>query len=217
VPHFLNWVRKEQQKGVLDCSMEHLEKVRETVEELHCALLNAGDPSRLREYLHSVACKEHEADVIRKKLTLDIAKDELIFSGYEDLLEFVHEVDSIADYAHAAGRYLAIFNGTLTDKLSKLFVKMVEIGCESMKKVCSTVRNFGKVSKEDTLISCSEIETLEEQGDDLKRELLLELFKSDYTPAHLIILRDLVEMVEDICDRCEIVAARIRLFVVKMI
>jgi predicted phosphate transport protein (TIGR00153 family) len=217
MPRFLDWVRKEPHKSVLDCSIDHLQKVKETVKELRNALDLTGDKTKLWEVLHSVAQKEHEADAIRKKLTFDIAKGELVFTGREHLIEFVQEVDSVADYAHAAGRYLAIFDGEMDDALRRPLIKLADIACESTELLFEAVRNFGKVSKDDTLNLCIQIETLEEKGDDLKRELLLQVFGASYTTAHMITLRDLVEMVENICDQCKLVAGRIRVFTVKIV
>jgi hypothetical protein len=42
------------------------------------------------------------------------------------------------------------------------------------------------------------------------------IFKSGYNVSETIILRDLAESIEEICDLCEIVADQIRIFLTEM-
>lgn len=214
--HLIDWFSKKKKNNVLEKSLEHLKKVVETVEALYDAVKNLDNPATMKQMLHVVAQKEHEADLIRKKLTLDIVKGEIMFVGYEDLLRFVYKSDSIADWAHTADRYLALFEGEFTQEIKTRLLQLTELGLKATKKLYQVVENLTKMSKEDVLAGCSEIETLEEVADDEKRELLRAIFKSNYNTAQMIILRDLVEAIEDICDLCEIVADQIRLLLTEM-
>ena len=214
--HFLEWLRRKRQGNVLDFSLEHLKKVKETVNALYNALLKIDDKKRLMAMLQDVAEKEHEADEIRTALILEIAKNKFIFSGYEDLLEFVQVCDSIADYAHTADRYIALFQGTLTHETKRGLLQLADIGCKATAKLFSIVDNFADLSKEEILNACRHIETLEENADDEKRKTMQELLSANYLPAQLIVLRDLTEAVEDVCDMCEIAAGKIRILTVKL-
>lgn len=70
----------------------------------------------MEQILHKVTLSEHEADVIRRQLILDIIKGEMMFGGYEDLLRFIYKTNSIADWASTADRYLALFKGSFTQE-----------------------------------------------------------------------------------------------------
>jgi predicted phosphate transport protein (TIGR00153 family) len=166
--------------------------------------------------LHNVAQNEHEADIIRRQLTMDIIKGNLIFVGYEDMLRFVYKADSIADWAHTSDRYLALFEGELTGEVKTRLLQLTELAYKATKKLYEVVESLTKKSKEEVFSGCSEIETLEEVADDEKRELLRVIFKSNYSTAQMIILRDLVEAIEDICDCCEIVSDQIKILLTEM-
>jgi len=209
--HTLEWFKKKKEQNTLSHSVEHLQKIKETVIALYNVIRNLDDKEKKREYLHLVAQREHEADDIRKDITQQIVKGHLIFSGYEDLLEFVYEADSIADWAHAADRYLALFEGAFTEDVKTSLLRIAEFGVKCVTKLAFAVEQLATASKDEVLTTCAEIETLEEVADDEKRELLRAIFRGNYSAAEMIILRDLTEAIEDICDRCEISADRIRI------
>jgi predicted phosphate transport protein (TIGR00153 family) len=214
--HLLDWFSKKKKNDVLERSLEHLKKVVETVEALYNAVKNLDDRTAMKQMLHIVAQKEHEADIIRRQLTLDIVKGNLIFVGYEDMLRFVYKTDSIADWAHTADRYLALFEGKFTEEVKTRLLQLTEIGLKATRKLYEVVEGLTKKSKEEVFSGCSEIETLEEIADDEKRELLRAIFKSGYSVSETIILRDLAESIEDICDLCEIVADQIKILLTEM-
>jgi predicted phosphate transport protein (TIGR00153 family) len=214
--HSLDWIKKKKEMSTLEHSLLHLQKVNETVQALFAAVKVIDNREKMMESIRLVSQKEHEADVIRKELTMQIAKGTLIFMGHEELLEFVYEADSIADYAHAADRYMALFEGTYTDEVKTSLYRLAELGSKCSEKLYTVVAKLTSSSKEDVVSLCSEIETLEEVADDEKRELLKAIFKGNYSPVELIILRDLTEAVEDVCDRCEISAGRIRILAATM-
>lgn len=214
--HLIDWFSKKKKNDVLEKSLQHLKKVVETVEALYEAVKNLDNVAVMKQMLHIVAQKEHEADIIRKQLTLDIIRGEIIFVGYEDLLRFVYKADSIADWAHTADRYLALFEGEFMPEVKTRLQQLTELGVKSVKKLYEVVEGLNRKSKEEVLAGCSEIETLEEVADDEKRELLRAIFKSNYNTAQMIILRDLAEAVEDICDLSEIVGDQVRILLAEM-
>ncbi len=177
---------------------------------------NLDNVTVMKQILHILAQKEHEADVIRKQLTLDIIRDEIMFVGYEDLLRFVYKTDSIADWAHTADRYLALFEGAFTSEVKTRLRQLTELEVKTVKKLYEVVEGLNKKSKEEVLAGCSEIETLEEVADDEKRELLKAIFKSNYNTPQMMILRDLAEAIEDICDLSEIVGDQVRVLLAEM-
>lgn len=214
--HFLEWFRKKKQKNYLECSLAHLSKVKETVNALYAALESIDNRDILHEKLHQVAQLEHQADEIRKKLAMEIAEYKIIFTGYEDLLEFLYAADSIADNAHAADRFLALFEGDMNDDTRNGLLHLCKIGCKSIEKLYTTVNQFTTVPKEDILRSITEIESLEDEADDVKRTTLRSVLQADYSANQLIILRDLIEAVENVCDMCKVVAGKLYIMSIKL-
>jgi uncharacterized protein Yka (UPF0111/DUF47 family) len=46
------------------------------------------------------------------------------------------------------------------------------------------------------------LQTIEGDADKLELELLSDLFHGDYSPKHIIFLRDLYDLLEKVIDRC---------------
>jgi uncharacterized protein Yka (UPF0111/DUF47 family) len=69
--------------------------------------------------------------------------------------------------------------------------------------------------KKHVLATCTEVELLEEQGDEQKKELTGIILKSNLSAGTLILLHDLIESIEETCDRAEDSADLVRVFAVK--
>lgn len=214
--HSLEFFSKHSKGDVLEHSLNHLRIVREAVYALCDAIKNIDNREMMMEFVRLVAHKEHEADEIRRQLTLEIVKGNVVFLDYEELLEFVYGADSIADWAHTADRYLALFKGSYSAEVAEQLMILAETACKCVDKLYNVVENMRTLSKEEILAGCAEIESLEENADDVKRDLLNSIFAANYSPVELILLRDLAEAVEDICDRCEDSADTIRLLAVEI-
>jgi uncharacterized protein Yka (UPF0111/DUF47 family) len=94
----------------------------------------------MKQMLHIVAQKEHEADIIRRELTIDIIKGYMIFVGYEDMIKFVYEADTIADWANTSDRYLALFEGELTGEVKTRLLQLTELSYKATKKLYEVVK-----------------------------------------------------------------------------
>ena len=214
--HFLEWFGKKREKDVFEHSLVHMKKVVETVRYLHEAIKSLDDKLRLKELLHMIAKTEHEADQIRKQFALDIVKGEILLVGYTDLLNFIKKVDAIADWAHTTDRYIALWEGTLNNEIKKRLLDLTSLALKATEKLYETTQKVSKSSKEEILTYCAEIENLEEVADDEKRELLRVILKSDFKAGELLVLREIVESIENICDFCEISADIIRMLITEM-
>ena len=72
-----------------------------------------------------------------------------------------------------------------------------------------------KQDKKTVLALCTEVELLEEQGDEQKRELTGILLKSNLDAGTMILLHDLIGALEETTDRAEDSADLVRVFAVK--
>ena len=74
------WLGTKREKEILKHSGKHLEKVMETVNSLVEAMeyFVAQNEDKLRSSVSKVAQSEHEADLIRRELLMDLTAGEIL-------------------------------------------------------------------------------------------------------------------------------------------
>src|SRR5438132_14196246 len=90
------------------------------------------------------------------------------------------------------------------DDLPKVsFRKQVELLDQAAEAVLAMVKQLRKGTDIRTAREMNaKLQTIEGQADDLELELLRDLYQGDYSPKHIIFLRDLYELLEKVIDRC---------------
>ncbi len=134
----------------------------------------------------------------------------------QDLMHLVNRQDNIADFAHTTGRTLALFENFLPEELSKGLMQFIAVDVKAVNKLKDGVISLVEKECDKTLDICDEIETLEEEADDFKREMLRIALKSKLDCATLLLSRDLIEAVEEIADRIEDTADEMRILAVEL-
>ncbi|MBI5573445.1 MAG: TIGR00153 family protein [Elusimicrobia bacterium] len=216
--NIFEWIGMKEEKEVLEHSREHFDKVLQTVKELEKAV-NAyvsGDTVNMRDRIHNVAKLEHEADIIRRKLMMDVTKGVILPEDRGDLMNFVTRVDAIADWSHTAGRFLALWEGVLPENFGKELEIFVETTVGAVEKLKNVVEAVGKESEQKILELCTAVESAEETADDQHRDILKIILKSNLSVSQVIVAHDLIEAIENISDAAEIVADSLRILAVEI-
>jgi len=213
-----SWLGAEREKEVLEHAREHMEKVLETVRSLRSAIkeMSSGDWSKRDEVLHQVAENEHDADLIHRQLVRVLATGAIRAPNREDLIHLLHRMDSIADCAHAGDRMLALLEKNLPDELWNDLNGFVELAVRQTERTRDAVVALVKQPPAEVLDICTEIETMEEEGDDRKREFLRKMLKDNLDAATLMVCHDLILALESITDMAEGVGNLLRVLVVEM-
>ena len=83
------------------------------------------------------------------------------------------------------------------------FRKQVELLDQAAEAVLAMVKQLRKGMNITTAREMNDkLQTIEGEADDLELELLRDLYQGDYSPKHIIFLRDLYELLEKVIDRC---------------
>ena len=89
------------------------------------------------------------------------------------------------------------------DLHGRSFAKQVEFLDQAAEAVLAMVKQLRKGMNIRTAREMNaKLQTIEGEADKLELELLRDLYHGDYSPKHIIFLRDLYELLEKVIDRC---------------
>lgn len=211
------WLGRKEEEEVLEKARKHIEKVCETVMALHDAsrTLFEGRIEEARKQILIIREKEHEADRIRQEIFEDLSKGMLLPADREDLSHMIEFIDDIADWANDAGKLLSVVDEKIpkeiADGLESLIEKTVSCVMKTREAVHAMVSDMKKV-----LPLCTEVERLEEECDDIEKDVFAATIRSrKLSPPMLLLLHDIIASVETISDKAEDTADILRALAVK--
>lgn len=156
---------------------------------------------------------EKEGDILIHTLMDKLNRTFVTPIDREDIHALASNIDDVLDLIHETADIMNLY------KLSQptpAIIKQTEILKRAVEEVERAVISL-KNSKESrrTLDYCIEINRLENDGDDLLRSTLAELFSNAGDPLEVIKLKEIYEHIESALDKCEDVAVTIEGIVVK--
>jgi len=215
--NILGWLGMEKEKEAMGNAQKQIEKVHETVAKMKEAfeLFAANNLPACHEKIKEVSVAEHEADIIRREIMDHLSEGMFMPPDREDLVHLGKALDSIADWANAGSRLLKVFDKKFSDEMCRTMVDFTDVGVQAVDKLSEAISCFGKDSKK-ILGLCTEVEILEEKGDDYTQELRVQLIKGGLDTPILIMALELINCIEGVSDRAEDAADLLRLLVVKL-
>ena len=156
---------------------------------------------------------EKEGDILIHTLMDKLNRTFITPIDREDIHSLASSIDDVLDLIHETADIMNLY------KLSRptpAIVKQTEIlkrGVEEVERAVVSLRDYKKSRR--TLDYCIEINRLENEGDDLLRATLAELFSNNKDPLEVIKLKEIYEHIEQALDKCEDVAVIIEGIVVK--
>ena len=203
-------------KGVLA-----VEKLSEAM-EAYCL----GDTELLEKRTAEIDKLEHEADIIKQKIRAGIPSSIKLPVDKKDLLSFLKQQDSIADYAQTSAYWLTLRScKTLPDERKEGFlelmtavlktVRMYDRLVDELYKLLAT--SFSKEEIKETLSLAPEVEKLEHDVDVLETALMKKIFENEdrISGAGVCYLIGLVEKVGSIADKSASSADRLRTMILR--
>ncbi|HII80299.1 MAG TPA: TIGR00153 family protein [Methanosarcina sp.] len=203
-------------KGVLA-----VEKLTEAM-EAYCT----GNQALLEERTEEIDILEHDADKIKQKIRASIPSSVRLPVNKKDLLSFLKQQDSIADFAQASAYWMTLRPSKgLPDEIKEGFLELMATSLKTARTYEQLVGELYKLlatsfSKEEikkTLQIVPEVEKLEHDVDVLETALLKKIFEheSDIGGAGVCHLMGLVERVGGIADKSASAADRLRSMILR--
>jgi uncharacterized protein Yka (UPF0111/DUF47 family) len=137
---------------------------------------------------------------ITQELTEQLSKTFVTPLEREDIQELAAALYKIPKTVEKIGERILI---SPQDLHGWSFRKQVELLDQAAEAVLAMVKQLRKGMNIKTAREMNDkLQTIEGEADDLELELLRDLYQGDYSPKHIIFLRDLYELLEKVIDRC---------------
>lgn len=201
------WISATRRKEILEMYKKHVECVRDVVlyaKNLVEALAK-GDAVLVQKEWEKVFEAERRADEIKREILSQLTREAFHPIDREELIRLILITDDIADYAKAWSRRAILYlpNKPPEDIGSKL--------CIIASKVLEAI-NLIKLSTEtltkdprNTLELADKIESIEEEVDDIRHGLFNNIlrFCDNAKPSLCILVKELMDSIENAADKCE--------------
>ncbi len=194
-------------RRALNACQENLRKVldlaRKIPQLVDCFL--QSDKERARQFFNEIRGGEDDVIKARRLVSQELAEIGAILTSREDFLRFTNLTSEIADFSEGvAFRLVEIMehNWNVPTDLKRDLLKLSEAVFESVLKLRETmmVLTYGSAK---TLEKAKDVEVAERNVDELYRKLEIKLLSSKLELPALILLRDVLQLLEDSADKAE--------------
>ena len=194
-------------RRALSVCQEHLRKVldltRKVPQIIECFIKN--DKAKAKQIYNEIRMDEEDVDNARRLVSRELAEIGAILLSREDFLRFTNLAGEIADFSEGiAFRILEIMehNWNVPTEIKKDLLKLSEATLETVLKLRETMMVLAYGS-EKAMEKASEVESAERVVDELYRTLEIKLLNSKLEIPALILLRDILQLLEDSADKAE--------------
>jgi predicted phosphate transport protein (TIGR00153 family) len=189
--------------------LEHSQMTTVTVELLGKCIQDAikGRKEELHKDFELLEQKEHEADILRRRIIEELARGELPSDDRASLMRLGRQLDWITDWAHEGSRILVMFDlSKMPKQIQDVSLEMCSTTIECASHVADTVRKLMDGDLTASLKAADQVERLEEKVDGLHqkaRGILKEVETDQVGVGSIILLSQFLEAIENTSDRCE--------------
>jgi len=194
-------------RRALSVCQEHLRKVLEISRKVPQIMDSfvKEDKKTAQKVFSEIRELRDSVDIARRAVAQELAEIGAILISREDFLRFTNLTSEIADFSEGiAFRLLEITERKwkVAPNIKNDLMKFSEAVFETISKLRETAMtlNYGSVK---TLEKAREVEVAERIVDDLYRELEVKILNSHIEIPTLLLLRDVIELMEDAADKAE--------------
>lgn len=165
----------------------------------------SGDKENARRLFTEIRAGEEEVIKARRMVSQELAEIGAILIAREDFLRFTNLSSEIADFSEGISNYLVQImehNWSIPPEIKKDLLKLSSAVLDSVLKLRETlmVLNYGP---QKTLERAKDVEIAERIVDDLYRALTIKVLTANLEVPVLLLLRDVLQMLENCADKAE--------------
>lgn len=194
-------------RRALSICQDHLRKVLDLTRKVPQILdyFMKNDKEKTRQLFNEIKSGEDEVDNARRLVSQELAEIGAILLSREDFLRFTNLTSEIADFCEGiAFRLVEIMehNWNVPSDIKKDLLKLSEAVLETVLKLRETmmVLTYGSAK---AMEKAKDVEVAERAVDELYRELEIKLLSAKIEFPALILLRDILQLLEDSADKAE--------------
>ncbi len=163
-----------------------------------------------REKMHKI---EHTADEAKHTMMARLNKEFITPIDREDIIQMANELDNVTDKIDDILIRMYMYNIKSIRPAAVAFADVIVRCCRALHRAITEFPNFQKST---TLMpAIIEVNTMEEEGDNLYIDAVHELYLSGGDPIEIATWSELFDRLEDCCDACEHVADTMEIIVLK--
>ncbi|CAI8931002.1 DUF47 domain-containing protein [Brevibacillus sp. IT-7CA2] len=153
----------------------------------------------------STEMKEYETkgDKLIHEIIVQINKTFITAIEREDVLDLAVKLDDVLDGLEFCASRLYMYDIMEADETMVRFGQLIEV---ATKQILLAIELLQKQKLSDMKEYIIRINDLESEGDELVRGSIRQLFKTSSDPIHIMQLKEIYEVLEDVMDHCEDVA-----------
>jgi predicted phosphate transport protein (TIGR00153 family) len=165
----------------------------------------SGDKENARKLLSEIRTGEEEVIKARRMVSQELAEIGAILIAREDFLRFTNLSSEIADFSEGIAYYLVEImnhNWHISPEVKKDLLKLSSAVLDSVLKLRETmmVLNYGP---QKTLEKAKDVEIAERVVDDQYRELTIKVLNGKLDVPVLLLLREILQLLENSADKAE--------------
>ena len=172
----------------------------------------SGDKDQARQLFSEIRMGEEEVLKARRLVSKELAEIGAILISREDFLRFTNLSSEIADFSEGIAYYIIEImehNWKVPDDIRKELLKLSEAVFDGVLKLRETmmVLSYGP---QKTLEKAKDVEIAERTVDDIYRALQIKVLSSKLDVPVLLLLRDVLQLLENSADKAEDAADVVR-------
>ena len=194
-------------RRALNVCQDHLRKVLDLTRKVPQLVdyFMRNDKEHARTLFNEIRSGEDEVDKARRLVSQELAEIGAILISREDFLRFTNLTSEIADFSEGiAFRLVEIMehNWSVPSDIKKDLLKLSEAVLETVLRLRETMMVLSYGSGK-AMEKAKDVEIAERAVDEVYRELEIKLLSSKIDFPALILLRDVLQLLEDSADKCE--------------
>ena len=184
-----------------DLFEQHAERSREAAVLLGGMLRDGIDQEQQAARVKAV---EHEGDEITHAVIERLHQTFITPMDRGDIHELISRMDDVLDLIEASAERLALYDIRTVEPEARELAEVLEKAVVEMGAAVRTLRDLKDRPR--LLVHCTEINRLENLGDQLLRRAVARLFRESRDPIHVMKWKEIYDYLENAIDRCEDVA-----------
>jgi hypothetical protein len=162
------------------------------------------DKKAIKNTLEQISTIEEEVENLRRKITREVADVGGLIMNRENLLNTAYTMDEIAGYI--TGIAFKLSNVKITTlKNSKLDVdisELISLVVDEVYKLNEIIRSLN-TNTANAIELAQETQTIEREIDIKYREATIKLLNEVKDPKELLLIKDVIEGIEEMSDKCQ--------------
>ena len=200
------WFEKRRKSKVLEIAHRQMTVALDTVNDLERALkaVLANDRDAAKTTIERLFLVEEEIDELRRTVFEELTRGSLSPKDREDIMNLVKNLDRVADRVKDSARnVLVLLDADVPKEVWKAFTDMASSISKTAAVLRESLRNLGADNSKARAMS-EKVEDEENKVDQkyLDIKSLLLRYGEKVNPGALLILKDLLDSMEEAADRC---------------